>query len=296
MRVRIACTNRLGNRSVNQDRCLINQRTRTTLLAVADGMGGHARGELAAQTLVDSLNARFEAVRGRLADPADFLQTGLEHAHLDIVAAGRNETPPVQPRTVCVACIVQDAHAWWAHVGDSRLYVIRGSGLLLRTRDHSPLDQLLASGGVAESAVRRHPLRNTVNRCLGGGPMPPQPSMGESDLEPEDLILLCSDGLWSSVPEQRIVETYQGGYIDDAVERLAEEAEKASYPNCDNISLIALRWLGMPANLSRTEDPMHDPLDPVEAELRDFPDHDPLKRAIDDIHRALLEYASELKK
>ncbi len=296
MRVRVACANRLGNRAVNQDRCLVNQRANTALLVVADGMGGHARGELAAQTVIDSLNARFDATRGRLADPADFLQTGLEHAHLDVVAAGRHENPPVQPRTVCVACIVQETHAWWAHVGDSRLYVIRDAKLVTRTRDHSPLDQLLATGAVSEAALRKHPLRNTVNRCLGGGPMPPAPSTGATELEPEDLILLCSDGLWASLPEQRILETYQGGYIDAAVEHLAEDAEKASYPNCDNISLIALRWLGQSPNLARTGDPLLESLDSVSAELRNFANHDPVKRAIDDIHRALLEYASELKK
>lgn len=295
MRVRVACTNRLGNRSVNQDRCLVNQRANSALLVVADGMGGHPRGELAAQTVVDSLNARFDASRGRLGDPADFLQTALEHAHLDVVTAGRNEQPPVQPRTVCVACIVQDAHAWWAHVGDSRLYLIRGNRLVTRTRDHTPLDQLVSTGSVNQEDVRKHPLRNTVNRCLGGSPVPPAVSADNTELEPDDLVLLCSDGLWASLPEQRILDAYQGGYIDAAVEQLAEDAEKASYPNCDNISLIALRWLGESPRIGK-RDPLLESIDAVSEELKHFSREDPVKHAIDEIHRALLEYADELKK
>jgi serine/threonine protein phosphatase PrpC len=300
MRIRVASSNRLGNRSTNQDRCLISQRADSTLLVIADGMGGHDRGEIAAQTAVDSLRKRFEKLRGHLPDPADFLRNALEHAHLDVIAAGRAEQPPVQPRTVCVACIVQESHAWWAHAGDSRLYVIRDNRLVTRTRDHTPIDELVSSGAIPESATRKHPLRNSVSRCLGGGAVPPAVSSDDIDLLPGDIVLLCSDGLWSSLPERRILELYQGGYLNEAVEQLAEDAESAGYPHADNISVVALRWLGESPKLGKAVDtPVDagiDSLASLSCDPKDFSNDDPVKRAIDEIHRAMLEYASEIKK
>jgi serine/threonine protein phosphatase PrpC len=130
MNVVTALTNRLGNRSNNQDRCLILERFGRVLLVVADGMGGHARGDLAAQTAIDSLSRSFLGQRGAIDDPQNFLKGALHSAHMDIVEAGNAENPPVNPRTTCVVCLIEGDQAWWAHVGDSRLYLLRNCTLV----------------------------------------------------------------------------------------------------------------------------------------------------------------------
>ena len=165
MKVLTASCNRLGNRSSNQDRCLVLEKPGRVLLAVADGMGGHARGDLAAQTAVNSLSDSFLSQCEAIAQPDDFLKRALEIAHLETVEAGRTSKPAIEPRTTCVVCLVQGSQAWWAHVGDSRLYLLRAGSLLTRTRDHTPVVELLQGGVIHEEELSSHPLRNSVSRC-----------------------------------------------------------------------------------------------------------------------------------
>ena len=134
MRYQHAITNRLGNRQSNQDRCLIRHGKEAVLLVVADGMGGHARGDLAAQTAVDTFSRLFRQHKGRFQDPHDFLRNAMEQAHDRVTRVGLAQHPPIEPRTTCVACLVQGQQAWWAHVGDSRLYLLREGRVVLRTK------------------------------------------------------------------------------------------------------------------------------------------------------------------
>jgi serine/threonine protein phosphatase PrpC len=290
MKVLSAFTNRLGNRSSNQDRCLVLQRPGRVLLAVADGMGGHARGELAAQTAIDSLSRSFLGEHTAIATPEEFLKKALDIAHLETVEAGRASTPPVQPRTTCVVCLVQGDQAWWAHVGDSRLYLLRDGALLTRTRDHTPVEELLQHGVIEEHELSTHPLRNSVNRCLGGALKLPKISFGQAQLHTGDSLLLCSDGLWSALPEQRLTNLPASGDLESLLNELAEEAEKASYPRSDNISLVGLRWLSAAADSADADAAQKRPHAAGAAKEKD-----PLQQAIDDIHRAILDYASEMK-
>ncbi|HHJ12796.1 MAG TPA: serine/threonine-protein phosphatase [Gammaproteobacteria bacterium] len=286
---RTASANRLGNRENNQDRCLIEQLPGISLLAVADGMGGHDRGDLAAQAAVDSLARTLRRQRLPLQDPAGFLKQALRSAHLDVVDAGCSHRPPITPRTTCVACVVQAGHAWWAHVGDSRLYLLRDGALFTRTRDHTPVEELRQSGLIGEAELRTHPLRNTVNRCLGGPPRFPEITLADAALEAGDLLLLCSDGLWSALPENRLLALTGEEELETALEQLCSEAEIASYPGSDNISAVALRWAGGRETMPGDEKP-------AAAKDSGTKEKDPLEEAIENIHRALLEYASEMKK
>ena len=292
MRIITAFTNRLGNRSNNQDRCLAQECRDSVLLVVADGMGGHARGELAAQITVDSLSRSFLSHRGAIEEPHNFLEHAMNYAHLEIVDAGRSQDPRIDPRTTCIACLVQKDTAYWAHVGDSRLYLLRGGAILTRTRDHTPVEELLQNGLIAEDDIRTHPLRNSVSRCLGGAPKLPKISFDQAKLQADDILLLCSDGLWSALPESRLASLPANGDLEAAVNRLTDEAEAESYPNSDNISLVGMRWLSagaaqkIPASTPRPES------SPAAPQT----ESDPVQQAIDDIHRAMLEYSSEMKK
>jgi serine/threonine protein phosphatase PrpC len=290
-----AWANRLGNRSSNQDRCLVLPRSNGVLLAVADGMGGHARGDLAAQAAVDSLRRSYLSCPGRIADPRGFLAQAFNHAHLAVVDAGLAHEPPLTPRTTCVACLVQDNHAWWAHLGDSRLYLVRNGAVHCRTRDHTPVEDMLQNGLLSDDALRTHPMRNTVSRCLGGEPALPKTSFGDALLEHADTLLLCSDGLWSALDEQRLCELpAEGETLEARINQLTDEADVATYPHSDNISLAGLRWL-MEQPETQPDAPAEDAAAPSRDTSPEEP-RDPLQQAIEDIQRAMLDYADEMKK
>jgi serine/threonine protein phosphatase PrpC len=262
------------------------------LLAVADGMGGHARGDLAAQTAVNSLGHSFLSQHDAVTKPEQFLKTAMEIAHLETLEAGRANTPPVEPRTTCVVCLLQGNQAWWAHVGDSRLYLLRAGKLLTRTRDHTPVEELVQNGVIREDELSTHPLRNGVSRCLGGALRFPRISFDHAELQPGDTLLLCSDGLWSALPEARLLNTPDSGDLELAVNQLADEAERTSYPHSDNVSLVALRWLSAGESQRSASSPRVKRHSTATADK----DKDPLQQAIDDIHRAMLDYAAEMKK
>jgi serine/threonine protein phosphatase PrpC len=241
MRQETASTSLRGDRRENQDRCAVLVDGEATLLLLADGMGGHARSELAASLFIDRLSRDF---RDRRADPAaEFLAGAFRRAHDDITAAGREASPPCDPHTTGVACLVTPGRACWAHVGDSRAYLLRDDRIRMRTRDHSMVEELIRLGEVAEADRARHPLRNYVTRALGGAQAPGIEVSPEFDLRPGDVLLLCSDGLWAAQPEAHLTELLHAGSLQDGVERLAAGAVSHSTPASDNVTLVALRAL-----------------------------------------------------
>jgi serine/threonine protein phosphatase PrpC len=231
-----------GDRDTNQDRGEIVVRDDTVLLLLADGMGGHERGELAAQVFVDSMAARFRESRTLAGDPPDFLAQTCIQAHADIIQAGEAEQPPVKPLTTGIACLVRDGNAWWAHAGDSRLYLLRDGRTFVRTQDHSMVEDLIQQGEIAESERESHPLRNYVTHAFGGDPAPPRISLsGETPLRPGDVLLLCSDGLWSGVAEMKLTGLCSTRQLEETAEELAGEARQNTAPYSDNITLVVLR-------------------------------------------------------
>lgn len=289
MRYVVGQANRLGNRANNQDRCLILERDDAVLLVVADGMGGHARGDLAAQACVDTLSRRFRASEG-LEEPTQFLREALREAHRTIQQVGQAQKPPIEPMTTVVACLIQDGAAHWAHVGDSRAYLIRNGQVALRTRDHTRVADMVEAGLITEQQARLHPLRNHVSLCLGGSAQPPQASLGPAIyLQPGDILLLCSDGLWSAVSEKRLTGMLDGTDLPRALDDLTEAAEHASYPQSDNVSGVVLRW-----ESSRETHASARPADNDAQPAAPTHTHDPVDRAIADINEALAEYAHEM--
>ncbi len=287
MRYQTGSANRLGNRASNEDRCAVLQRGDTILLLLADGMGGHARGELAAQAVIDTFAEAFYRVRVPVADPPAFLRRNLQAAHRAILERGQAQEPAAEPRTTTVACLIQGPRAWWLHVGDSRLYLLRDGGVVVRTRDHTYVEELFQSGAISAAEMGSHPMRNYVNRCLGGRGDPPVAETGDGSLQFGDVVLLCSDGLWSAVDDDRIAAVLGGESLDAAVQALAEAAERASYPNSDNISAAAVR---LDADLDVDTDSQEEPTDTEAA-----PTHaDPVDNAIEEIERALRDYKHEL--
>lgn len=248
MKYQVEKTSRLGNRAANEDHIGVAESNNAILLVLADGMGGYRGGQLASKTLVNNILSQFKGANFPLQDPKIYLKELIANAHLAVIRAGNEQHPPIQPRTTCVVCLIQEACAWWAHVGDSRLYLYRQGELITRTTDHSQIEELHRRGTISRQEMEKHPQRHLVTRCIGFQELPPIPTISDKmPLEKNDLLLLCSDGLWAPLNEKMITEALFKAPLAEAVDKLAYEAESRSYPEADNISLIALRLISVDA-------------------------------------------------
>jgi serine/threonine protein phosphatase PrpC len=237
----------LGNREENQDRVAIALDDDAAFLAVVDGMGGHADGAAAAEAAIRTMLTEFWDASRPLFDPDGFLHLTVGRAHDAVVALGHGLPPEIRPRATCAACIVQGSNAYWAHVGDSRVYLLRGGRVHERTRDHSHVELLLRSGRITEIQAQDHPMRNYVECCIGGDPTLPEMSLGgRRALQPGDVLLLCSDGLWSGLKDEQIGALGQaaGRSLRDSLAELGQLAVHNAAPFADNTSAAAVRWLG----------------------------------------------------
>jgi serine/threonine protein phosphatase PrpC len=239
---------RIGGRKINQDRATWLATEDTVLMIVADGMGGHLHGEIAAQLAIDIIGECFRREAApRLTDPATFLANALRHAHERIVrhAADCRIAQHAAPRTTCIACIVQDGQATWAHAGDSRLYLVHGRAdgrqRVLQTRDHSVVQRLVDDGMISREQAASHPMRNRVFSCLGGSIEPQIELSDPAPLQDGDLIALCTDGAWSPLGEALATELARSP-LTSTVPNLLDAAERAAGPGADNLTLIAMRW------------------------------------------------------
>ena len=243
MKFSIAQASRIGGRPENEDRVGHWSTPGAALMAVADGLGGHLHGEIAAQIAVELFGAVFRReARPRLADPAAFLARAMNAAHAAILREGQRLDLPETPRTVIVACVVQDGHAWWMHVGDCRLYFIRAGRILSRTRDHTVVQRLVDEGRIREEAISSHPERNRLLQCLGGYLAPNPGTPERARLAKGDLLLLCSDGFWGPLTQRQMIHALLARQLEHAIPELAQLAEQRGGPVCDNISALAMAW------------------------------------------------------
>ncbi len=232
-----------GTRALNQDRCSALISRDALLLVLADGLGGHPKGEKAAQIVVDTCTEAFREVTTPVPRPKILLKHLFLLAHRRIVRFGQNQEPAIAPRTTVVLALVQQGTAFWAHVGDSRCYLFRSGRLLARTTDHSHVERLRSQGIISARDCNKHPQRNLVTRCLGGAPGVPEVEFGKPvRLCVKDVLLLCSDGFWEPLDTREIGNTLDSGTpLNQALDQLARKAEKAAWPDCDNTSAVACR-------------------------------------------------------
>jgi serine/threonine protein phosphatase PrpC len=246
LRVESAEVSLLGGREENQDRVSTAIAEHAALLVVVDGMGGHADGARAAQVTQQVITESFWHTPQPLFDPMGFLHLALGRAHEEVVKLGAQLPLEQRPRATCAVCLVQQRATWWAHVGDSRIYHMRGGTLLTRSRDHSHVELLLREGLINAEQAHTHPMRNYVECCLGGDPILPEMSLARRRaLEPNDVLLLCTDGLWGVMKDEEIVtEMSSAGALREKLQTLAERSVKRAGNGSDNTSAAALRWLG----------------------------------------------------
>jgi serine/threonine protein phosphatase PrpC len=247
MQIEYAKVSALGDRTDNQDRAAVVVAEDAALMMVFDGMGGHSDGARAAETGMQVVQDMFMDSTLPVFDPQGFLYTALARAHDDVVSLGKNVAVDFRPRATCAVCLVQEGGSFWAHIGDSRIYQVRGGGVLSRSRDHSHVEVLIQEGAITEEEALDHPMRNFVECCIGGdAPVPDMSITGKTELIPGDVLLACSDGLWSGLVDEQMAQIGAPGdnNLSDNLKELSIQALNANSPYSDNTTGTALRWLG----------------------------------------------------
>ena len=232
---------RKGGREKNEDRMGYCYTRSSGLFLLADGMGGHPEGEVAAQIALQTISALYQKeAKPELADVKAFFTSAVMAAHHRILRYAVEKGLLDTPRTTLVAAVVQNGVVHWVHCGDSRLYFVRNGELLARTRDHSYLEQRNESGRLSTLPAGMN--RNVLYTCLGSPTKPVFDLTGPLHLQQGDRVMLCSDGLWGPMEEVDIVYTLGQKPVAVAAPELVEHALLAGGTHSDNVTLVAFEW------------------------------------------------------
>ena len=246
MQIEYAKVSALGDRSDNQDRAAVVVADNAALMLVFDGMGGHSDGARAAEAGLKIVQDLFMDATLPIFDPQGFLYMALAHAHDEVVDIGQDVAVDFRPRATCAICLVQEGGSFWAHIGDSRIYHVRDGTVLSRSRDHSHVEVLIQEGAITEEEAQDHPMRNFVECCIGGdAPVPDMSITVRQELRPGDVLLACSDGLWSGLGDEDMAQIGSPGdnNLAQNLKELSVQALNANAPYSDNTTGTALRWL-----------------------------------------------------
>lgn len=247
-----ACTDVGLKRETNEDSYKANPSE--ALFVVADGMGGHAAGEIASRIAVDTVN-EFIELTSRDKDitwPFEFdenitmegnrLKTAIRLANRKVIGAIQKREDLRGMGTTIVSLWVNGKRAYVGHVGDSRAYLVRENQMSQLTNDHSWVNEQQRKGTLSREQARTHPFRNVVTRALGGKEKV-EVDLLEIELKPQDLFLLCSDGLSSLVDDKTILETLLASRtdLDAATKNLVAQAN--GHGGDDNSTVILVEYV-----------------------------------------------------
>jgi len=238
-------------RKGNEDSLFMNPEQR--LFVVADGMGGHAAGEVASKIAVDSINEFVTLTGGdeeitwpfgldeTISYDGNRLKTAIRHANRRVLEATREKTEYEGMATTVAAVLVDGDLANLGHVGDSRIYLLSEGEFLQLTNDHSWVNEQIQSGVISPDQARSHPLRNVVTRALGGK-ADLNVDMQVRQMKPGELLLICSDGLTTMVADEAIRQVLldSGGDVDKGAHALVDEANASGGE--DNITVVLLKF------------------------------------------------------
>lgn len=247
MKIEYAKVSAVGDREDNQDRAAIVVAEDAAIMLVFDGMGGHENGAQAAEIGLRIVQDEFMASDLPLFDPQGFLYTAMARAHDEVVKIGADLAVDFRPRATCAVCLIQEGGSWWGHIGDSRIYHMRQGKLLKRSRDHSHVEVLIQEGAITEEEALDHPMRNFVECCIGGdAPVPDMSITRKMPLEPGDVLLACSDGLWSGTSDDEMADmaTSPDNSLAENLKALSVKALTTNAPYSDNTTGTALQWIG----------------------------------------------------
>ncbi|MBS0345008.1 MAG: serine/threonine-protein phosphatase [Proteobacteria bacterium] len=231
-----------GDRTEQQDRAAVfaHPTRKGTLMAVlADGMGGHSGGAMAAEQVILKARQNFEAFAPASESATDLLHSIVDEAH--IVIKLTRFTSEQDPHSTAVVFMMQPDRADWAHCGDSRFYHFRAGKLVTRSVDHSLVEELVRKGRLDPEGALRHPNRNVLLSCLGSEREPRVDFGHASPLVGGDAFLLCSDGLWAYINEDETGQILASMSPRDAASALIELARQRAKGGGDNISLAIVK-------------------------------------------------------
>jgi serine/threonine protein phosphatase PrpC len=238
-------------RKGNEDSLFVNPEQH--LFVVADGMGGHAAGEIASKVAVDSIN-EFVCLTGgdeeitwpfgldeNISYDGNRLKTAIRYANRKVLEATKEKSEYEGMATTVAAVLVDGDSGNIGHVGDSRVYLVRDGEVSQLTSDHSWVNEQIQSGVISPDQARTHPLRNVVTRALGGKP-DLQVDMQQHKAKAGDILLLCSDGLTTMIPDDEIARLMReaGGDVDKAAQSLVSSANAKGGE--DNITVLLIRF------------------------------------------------------
>jgi len=208
------------------------------LLIVADGMGGHEGGQEASHIAVESVQESYAG--GKDGDPRSWLLNSFEVAHQRIQQFAAAHPLLYGMGTTCTAVVILDHSLFYAHVGDSRLYLVREGYLYRLSRDHSYVGRLVEQGIISPEEANAHPQRNILTAALGSGARPePESPEQPIPLENGDLLMLCTDGLWSLLTDDEILRALAAPSLNEACERLVQQAKDRG--GLDNVTVQIAR-------------------------------------------------------
>lgn len=235
----MGCARHQGGRSSQQDQtlCLTSKDKRCQFLVVADGVGGHVGGELASRCVVDVAAQMFPMLYHSL-KPAEFLSRFCAQANQEIRA--RAAQAGSEAYSTVVALLVNETRAYWAHVGDSRLYGFKGSTLIHQTRDHSLVQQLFEQGKITAAERATHPDRNQVRQVLGMDATV-SPTLGEMALSADCAFLLCTDGFWEHTATYEMALILSAEDLVLAASFWVHQAARRGGAQGDNVGLALWR-------------------------------------------------------
>jgi serine/threonine protein phosphatase PrpC len=234
-------------RPINEDSFCSNDDV--GLYVVADGMGGHAHGEVASRLAVETIEDFIKLTSGDqeitwpygidegLTLNSNRLKTSIRFANQKLLEHAQQESDCEGMATTVVAVLVEEGVADIAHVGDSRVYLVRGGDIRCLTSDHSWVNEQVMSGVIDSDQARAHPLKNVVTRALGGK-SDLEVDVQTLELETDDRILLCSDGLTTMLDDSEILDIVLDGGVE-AADRLVEAANRNGGE--DNTTTVLLR-------------------------------------------------------
>lgn len=233
----------IGNRKYNQDRVAYAYSNDALLMVLADGMGGHLHGEVAAGLTIETFVESFgQHARSPLPDPQSFLADTMRHAHERIMKLHHDKGHGF-PGTTCVAALIQDGRMYCGHAGDSRLYLLRDGTVLVKTHDHSMVHQWVEWGVISAEEARVHPQRNQITNCLGGiEDMYYMESGDPLALQSGDVLLLGSDGLWGPFSDEEMASAFAAMPVPAALDNLIVRAFEREDGHSDNVTGVAMRW------------------------------------------------------
>jgi protein phosphatase len=209
------------------------------IFAVADGMGGHAAGEVASRIAIEAVDELLAQQDGLPEDIPARLRRIVQEANRRIADRIQANPECAGMGTTLVLAALAPSTVWLAHVGDSRAYVIRDGTIRQLTSDHSFVNELVRLGMLTRDQASRDPRRNVVTRALGSDPTV-TPDVIEEAREPGDLLLLCSDGLNTMLPDERILDAIADGQdLEAACHRLVSSANEVGGE--DNITVVLVR-------------------------------------------------------